>query len=101
MVEFDRNEGRLTSDKDTLYLQIANSLYDDEGAKLVKGLMEKATKNKVQIHLPSDFVTGDKFAADAKVGTATVETGIPSGCMVGLGGLPLFLLHHPVILCLL
>ncbi|KAK2188451.1 hypothetical protein NP493_132g06025 [Ridgeia piscesae] len=62
-------------------MEIANSLYDDEGAKLVKGLMEKATKNKVQIHLPSDFVTGDKFAADAKVGTATVETGIPSGCM--------------------
>ena len=44
--------------------------------------MEKAEKNKVQIHLPSDFITGDKFSADAKVGSATVETGIPTGGMV-------------------
>ena len=44
--------------------------------------MEKAKKNKVDIHLPSDFVTGDKFAADAKVGSTTVETGIPDGSMV-------------------
>ena len=34
----------------------------------MKGLMEKAEKNKVQIHLPVDFVTGDKFAEDAAVG---------------------------------
>ena len=91
--------GNFTSGKDSLYLQIANSLYDEDGAKLVKGLMEKAAKNKVQIHLPSDFVTGDKFGADAKVGAATVETGIPTGCMVGLGerGLPLLLLQNRVI----
>lgn len=38
--------------------------------------MEKAKANNVMIHLPSDFVTGDKFAEDAQVGTATVETGI-------------------------
>ncbi|KAI0237986.1 Phosphoglycerate kinase 1 [Lamellibrachia satsuma] len=62
-------------------MEIGNSLYDEEGSKLVKGLMEKAGKNKVQIHLPSDFITGDKFSADAKVGSATVETGIPTGCM--------------------
>ena len=48
----------------------------------MKGLMEKAEKNKVQIHLPVDFVTGDKFAEDAAVGTATKESGIPDGCMV-------------------
>ena len=48
----------------------------------MKGLMEKAQKNNVQIHLPVDFVTGDKFAEDAAVGTATKESGIPDGCMV-------------------
>ena len=44
--------------------------------------MEKATKNKVQIHLPTDFVTADKFAADAVVGETSVEAGIPDGSMV-------------------
>lgn len=43
--------------------------------------MDKAAKNNVTITLPSDFVTGDKFAEDATVGSATVETGIPDGCM--------------------
>lgn len=47
--------------------------------------MDKAAKNNVTITLPSDFVTGDKFAEDATVGSATVETGIPDGCMVRQG----------------
>lgn len=62
--------------------QIGNSLYDEEGSKIVTKLMDKAKANKVQIHLPVDFVTGDKFAEDAKVGTADVKSGIPAGCMV-------------------
>ena len=44
--------------------------------------MDKAKTNNVKLHLPTDFVTGDKFGEDAKVGTATVESGIPDGCMV-------------------
>lgn len=44
--------------------------------------MEKAEKKGVKIHLPEDFVTGDKFADDAAVGTATVSSGIPDGWMV-------------------
>ncbi len=44
--------------------------------------MEKAKQNGVQIHVPEDFVTGDKFAEDATVGAATVESGIPDGWMV-------------------
>lgn len=48
-------------------MSIGNSLYDAEGAKIVKSLIEKAEKNKVQIHLPVDFVTGDKFDENAKV----------------------------------
>lgn len=44
--------------------------------------MDKAAKNNVTITLPMDFVTGDKFAEDATVGSATVESGIPDGHMV-------------------
>lgn len=62
-------------------MEIGSSLYDEEGAKIVQNLVEKAKKNNVQLHLPVDFITGDKFAEDAKVGTATVESGIPAGHM--------------------
>lgn len=56
--------------------KIGKSLYDEEGAKIVPQLIEKAKKNNVKIYLPVDFVTADKFAADAKVGYATLEDGI-------------------------
>lgn len=62
-------------------VEIGNSLYDKDGAELVPKLMEKAKKNGVKIHLPVDFVTADKFAADAEVGYATKEQGIPAGWM--------------------
>ncbi|GAB1601580.1 phosphoglycerate kinase-like [Argonauta hians] len=62
-------------------MSIGNSLFDEEGSKIVQGLMDKAKKNNVEIVLPVDFVTGDKFAEDAKVGQATVESGIPAGAM--------------------
>ncbi|KAF4526140.1 hypothetical protein B566_EDAN012451 [Ephemera danica] len=58
-------------------MKIGKSLYDEEGAKIVRKLVEKAEKNKVQLHLPVDFVTADKFAEDAQVGSATLEGGIP------------------------
>lgn len=48
-------------------------MFDVEGAKIVKNLVEKAEKNNVKIHLPVDFITADKFAEDATVGSATVE----------------------------
>lgn len=44
-------------------------------------LLNKAKKNNVQIHLPVDFVTADKFAENAAVGTADIENGIPDGWM--------------------
>lgn len=62
-------------------LQIGNSLFDEEGAKIVNDLLSKAEKNNVKIHLPVDFVTAEKFAEDAAVGAADVETGIPDGWM--------------------
>ncbi|XP_053675570.1 phosphoglycerate kinase [Anopheles nili] len=60
-------------------MEIGGSLFDAEGAKIVQNLVDKAKKNNVQLHLPVDFVTGDKFAEDAATGEATVEGGIPAG----------------------
>ena len=39
--------------------------------------MDKADQKCVKIHLPEDFVTGDSFNEKAKVGEATLESGIP------------------------
>lgn len=60
-------------------MEIGGSLFDAEGAKIVQNLVDKAKKNNVQLHLPVDFVTGDKFAEDAATGEATVAGGIPAG----------------------
>lgn len=64
-----------------MLFQIGDSLYDEEGAKIVQKLIDKAKANNVQMHLPVDFVTADKFAEDATVGTASLEAGIPAGWM--------------------
>lgn len=62
-------------------MSIGSSLYDEEGAKIVEQLMQKANIKNVQVHLPSDFVLGDKFAADAQVSHADVQSGIRDGQM--------------------
>lgn len=62
-------------------IPIGNSLFDEAGAKTVKELVEKAEKNKVKLVLPVDYVTADKFDADAQTGHATDKDGIPDGWM--------------------
>eukprot|EP00732_Lithocolla_globosa_P003643 Lithocolla_globosa_v1_NODE_3007_length_1796_cov_20.351522.p1 type:complete len:458 gc:universal NODE_3007_length_1796_cov_20.351522:203-1576(+) len=62
-------------------IDIGSSLFDEAGAKLVPKIMAKAKAKNVKVHLPLDFVTGNKFSADANVGVATLETGIPAGCL--------------------
>ena len=64
-------------------MSIGGSLYDEEGAKIVKDIVAKAKAKNVALHLPTDFVTADAFSADAKVGHATVAggVGIPDGWM--------------------
>nr|CAH0107773.1 unnamed protein product [Daphnia galeata] len=62
-------------------MQIGNSLFDEEGSKIVKDLVAKAEKNGVKLHLPVDFTCADKFAEDAATQSASVESGIPEGWM--------------------
>lgn len=62
-------------------VHIGNSLFDEEGSKKVPALMEKAKKNGVEIVLPVDYVTADKFDKDAQVGHADDKSGIPDGWM--------------------
>jgi len=46
--------------------QIGKSLFDKEGAKIIPKIMEKATKNKVKIHLPTDFIAAEKYDKNSK-----------------------------------
>jgi len=62
-------------------VKIGNSLFDEAGSKTVGDLVKKAEKNNVKIVLPTDYITADKFAKDAKTGYATDEDGIPDGWM--------------------
>nr|1HDI_A Chain A, PHOSPHOGLYCERATE KINASE [Sus scrofa] len=62
-------------------MEIGTSLFDEAGKKIVKNLMSKAAANGVKITLPVDFVTADKFDEQAKIGQATVASGIPAGWM--------------------
>jgi len=59
--------------------EIGDSLFDAEGAKIIPELAEKAKAKGVNLHLPVDFVTADKFAPDAAVSSATDH--IPAGTM--------------------
>ena len=50
-----------------IHAQIGTSLFDEEGAKIVEGLAEKAKNKGVKLHLPVDFITADKFDENANV----------------------------------
>jgi phosphoglycerate kinase len=62
-------------------MEIGDSLFDPEGAKIVGELVEKAKARGVRIILPVDFVCGDKFAPDAATRPADDSAGIPKGWM--------------------
>merc|ERR1719382_564217 len=62
-------------------MAIGNSLYDEEGAKIVEKIMEKAKAKGVEIVLPVDFVTSSKFGEDGTIETATLEGGVKDGMM--------------------
>merc|ERR1719252_95694 len=61
-------------------MAIGTSLYDEEGAKIVPEIVEKAKKLGVEIILPVDFTISSKFGEDGEVKTGvTKEEGIPDG----------------------
>jgi len=62
-------------------VKIGNSLFDENGSKTVGDLVEKAKKNNVEIVLPVDYITADKFDKNAKTGYAEDKDGIPDGWM--------------------
>ena len=59
---------------------IGNSLCEDDRLDTAKDILTKAEAKGVRIHLPSDSVIADKFAADANTSTAP-SNNIPSGWM--------------------
>lgn len=62
-------------------MSIGKSLYDEAGSKIVKELVDKAKAKGVKLHLPVDFVIGDKFDKNAKVDVTTLKKGIPDDWM--------------------
>jgi len=62
-------------------MKIGTSLYDEEGAKIVKTIMDKAKVKNVEIILPIDFVVSSKFGADGEIKSEDMATGISDGFM--------------------
>ena len=59
---------------------IGNSLFEDGSVGVAEELMKKAAMKNVCIHLPSDSIIADKFAADAETSDAP-SSSIPEGWM--------------------
>ena len=62
-------------------MEIGGSLFDEDGAKIVQGIMDKAKAKGVKIHLPTDFVAAAAFAADCEHRVVSQAEGIPAGWM--------------------
>merc|ERR1711924_317564 len=60
-------------------LSIGNSLFDEEGAKIVPEIMKKASDKNVKVILPVDFVISSKFGEDGEIKQAVKADGIPDG----------------------
>ena len=59
---------------------IGNSLCEDDRLDTARELLKKAEEKGVVIHLPSDSIIADKFAADANISSSLSNT-IPDGWM--------------------
>jgi len=62
-------------------VEIGNSLFDPEGAKIVAELAAKAKAKGVKLTFPVDYVAADKFDANAATKVVTDQEGIPVGWM--------------------
>jgi len=62
-------------------VNIGGSLFDEEGAKIVQEIMDKAKEKGVEIILPVDFICSSKFGEDGEIKTVEASAGIPDGFM--------------------
>jgi phosphoglycerate kinase len=62
-------------------VKIGSSLFDEDGSKVVGELVEKAKAKGVELILPVDYITADKFSPDANTTTVTDAEGIADGLM--------------------
>lgn len=62
-------------------MKIGKSLFDEEGAKIIPDIMNKAKERGVKIHLPVDFIEADKFEETAQTKVTNVANGIENGWM--------------------
>merc|ERR1712087_742834 len=60
---------------------IGSSSYDEEGAKIVPEILEKAKKLNVELILPVDFILSSKFGEDGEIKNGTKAEGVPDGFM--------------------
>ena len=60
-------------------VDIGNSLYDEEGAKLVPEIKKKAEEKGVELILPVDFVCSSKFGDDGEIQEGDMSAGVPEG----------------------
>jgi phosphoglycerate kinase len=68
-------------------MEIGGSLFDPEGAKMVQDIMAKANAKNVQIHLPVDYICGDRFPKDPADAVAVRPADDASGIAAGWLGL--------------
>jgi phosphoglycerate kinase len=61
--------------------RIGKSLFDVEGSKSVKEIIEKAKQKGVKIHFPLDFVIAEKISDDVEVKITTLEEGVDDHLM--------------------
>merc|ERR1719464_2460632 len=61
--------------------EISKSLYDEEGAKIVGDIMEKAKAKGVEIVLPVDFVCSSEFGEGGEIKSSTLAEGVPADFM--------------------
>jgi len=62
-------------------MSIGDSLFDEEGAKIVPDIIAKAKEKKVELCFPVDFTISSKFGEDGEIKTAQKADGIPAGFM--------------------
>jgi phosphoglycerate kinase len=60
-------------------MEIGNSLFDEEGSKIVDELTAKAKERGVKLIFPVDYICGDKFDPNANTQPADDASGIPAG----------------------